>query len=96
VARRIALNSQCWVERSEWLTSCPRRGSAVLMKTTAWRREDMQVYMFLLYLEYARLASPDRDTGKMVSIDRAIRFFSPTCCPQRKRLRKRLRWCLRC
>jgi hypothetical protein len=27
----------------------------------------MQVYMFLLYLEYARLASPDRDTGKMVS-----------------------------
>lgn len=32
----------------------------------AWRREDMQSYMFLLYLEYARLVSPDRDNGKMV------------------------------
>lgn len=27
----------------------------------------MQSYMFLLYLEYARLVSPDRDNGKMVS-----------------------------
>ena len=26
----------------------------------------MQSYMFLLYLEYARLVSPDRDNGKMV------------------------------
>lgn len=31
----------------------------------AWRREDMQAYMFRLYLEFARLVSPDRDTGKM-------------------------------
>ncbi|ODN80875.1 beta-1,2-xylosyltransferase 1 [Cryptococcus amylolentus CBS 6039] len=46
VARRIALNGQCWVERT-------------------WRREDLQAYMFRLYLEYARLVSPDRDTGKM-------------------------------
>ncbi|ORY32933.1 hypothetical protein BCR39DRAFT_522439 [Naematelia encephala] len=46
VARRIALNSQCWVERT-------------------WRREDLQTYMFRLYLEYARLVSPDRDNGKM-------------------------------
>jgi beta-1,2-xylosyltransferase len=72
VARRIALNSQCWVERSEWFTWHQCGGSVVLMKITAWRREDMQVYMFLLYLEYARLASPDRDTGKMVSIDSTI------------------------
>ncbi|WWD17085.1 beta-1,2-xylosyltransferase 1 [Kwoniella shandongensis] len=46
VARRIALNGQCWVERT-------------------WRREDLQIYMFRLYLEYARLVSPDRDNGKM-------------------------------
>ncbi|OWZ65552.1 beta-1,2-xylosyltransferase 1 [Cryptococcus neoformans] len=46
VARRIALNGQCWVERT-------------------WRREDLQAYMFRLYLEYARLTSPDRDNGKM-------------------------------
>ncbi|KAK4688087.1 beta-1,2-xylosyltransferase, partial [Tremellales sp. Uapishka_1] len=46
VARRIALNGQCWVEKT-------------------WRREDLQVYMFMLYLEYARLISPDRDNGKM-------------------------------
>ncbi|OCF60907.1 beta-1,2-xylosyltransferase 1 [Kwoniella mangroviensis CBS 10435] len=46
VARRIALNGQCWVERT-------------------WRREDLQAYMFRLYLEYARLVSPDRDNGKM-------------------------------
>lgn len=46
VARRIASNGQCWVERT-------------------WRREDMQAYMFRMYLEYARLMSPDRDTGKM-------------------------------
>lgn len=26
----------------------------------------MQSYMFLLYIEYARLVSPDRDNGKMV------------------------------
>jgi beta-1,2-xylosyltransferase len=26
----------------------------------------MQSYMFLLYLEYARLVSPDRDNGNMV------------------------------
>lgn len=25
----------------------------------------MQAYMFRMYLEYARLMSPDRDTGKM-------------------------------
>jgi hypothetical protein len=25
----------------------------------------MQAYMFRLYLEFARVASPDRDTGKM-------------------------------
>ncbi|KAL7421975.1 cryptococcal xylosyltransferase 1 [Cryptotrichosporon argae] len=46
VARRIALNGQCWVERT-------------------WRREDLQAYMFRLYLEYARMVSPDRDSGKM-------------------------------
>ncbi|WVF71389.1 beta-1,2-xylosyltransferase 1 [Kwoniella sp. CBS 6097] len=46
VARRIALNGQCWVERT-------------------WRREDLQSYMFRLYLEYARLVSLDRDNGKM-------------------------------
>ncbi|EIW70562.1 beta-1,2-xylosyltransferase 1 [Tremella mesenterica] len=46
VARRIALNGQCWVERT-------------------WRREDLEVYMFRLYLEYARLISSDRDNGKM-------------------------------
>ncbi|WVR06845.1 beta-1,2-xylosyltransferase 1 [Kwoniella sp. DSM 27419] len=46
VARRIALNGQCWVERT-------------------WRREDLQSYMFRLYLEYGRLVSPDRDNGKM-------------------------------
>ena len=33
----------------------------------AWRREDMQAYMYRLYLEYARLMSTDRDNGKMVS-----------------------------
>jgi hypothetical protein len=33
----------------------------------AWRREDLEIYMFRLYLEYARLMSPDRDNGKMVS-----------------------------
>nr|ODN93002.1 beta-1,2-xylosyltransferase 1 [Cryptococcus depauperatus CBS 7855] len=46
VARRIALNGQCWVKRT-------------------WRREDLQAYMFRLYLEYTRLISPDRDNGKM-------------------------------
>ncbi|ORX35699.1 hypothetical protein BD324DRAFT_631296 [Kockovaella imperatae] len=46
VARRIALNGQCWVERT-------------------WRTADLQAYMFRLYLEYARLISPDRDNGKM-------------------------------
>lgn len=50
VARRIALNGQCWVEKT-------------------LRYEDLQVYMFRLYLEYARLTSPDRDNGKMVSCD---------------------------
>lgn len=30
-----------------------------------WRKEDLQIYMFRLYLEYARLMSPDRDNGKM-------------------------------
>lgn len=48
VARRIASNGQCWVERT-------------------WRKEDMQAYAFRLYLEYARVVHPDRDTGIMVS-----------------------------
>jgi beta-1,2-xylosyltransferase len=48
VARRIASNGQCWVERT-------------------WRKEDMQAYSFRLYLEYARLVHPDRDSGAMVS-----------------------------
>ncbi|KAJ9094050.1 hypothetical protein QFC21_006151 [Naganishia friedmannii] len=47
VARRIASNGQCWVEKT-------------------WRREDLQTYMFRLYLEFARVMSPDRDNGKMV------------------------------
>ncbi|BEI82977.1 hypothetical protein CcaverHIS002_0308450 [Cutaneotrichosporon cavernicola] len=46
VARRIARNGQCWVERT-------------------LRREDLEVYMFRLYLEWARLVSDDRDNGKM-------------------------------
>lgn len=46
VARRIALNGQCWAEKT-------------------LRYEDLQVYMFRMYLEYARLTSPDRDNGKM-------------------------------
>lgn len=46
VARRIASNGQCWVEKT-------------------WRREDLQTYMFRLYLEFARVMSPDRDNGKM-------------------------------
>ncbi|KAI5453780.1 cryptococcal xylosyltransferase 1 [Naganishia albida] len=46
VARRIASNGQCWVEKT-------------------WRREDLQAYMFRLYLEFARVMSPDRDNGKM-------------------------------
>lgn len=33
--------------------------------TAAWRKEDLQIYMFRLYLEYGRLMSPDRDNGKM-------------------------------
>jgi beta-1,2-xylosyltransferase len=61
VARRIALNGQCWVERSNHhlLVMCNA-------DKTAWRRDDLQAYMFRLYLEYARLISPDRDNGKMV------------------------------
>lgn len=46
VARRIASNGQCWVERT-------------------WRKEDMQAYSFRLYLEYARMVHPDRDSGAM-------------------------------
>ncbi|WOO80670.1 Beta-1,2-xylosyltransferase 1 [Vanrija pseudolonga] len=46
VARRIALNGQCWVERT-------------------WRRQDLQAYMFRLFLEYGRLIHPDRDSGVM-------------------------------
>ena len=34
----------------------------------AWRREDLQSYMFRLYLEFARVMSPDRDNGKMASL----------------------------
>ncbi|KLT40707.1 Cap3p [Cutaneotrichosporon oleaginosum] len=49
VARRIARNGQCWVERT-------------------WRSEDLEVYMFRLYLEWARVVSDDRDNGKMVSL----------------------------
>jgi beta-1,2-xylosyltransferase len=65
VARRIASNGQCWVERSEWYPSCVSSNSSDY--SSAWRREDLQSYMFRLYLEYARLISPDRDNGKMVS-----------------------------
>lgn len=57
VARRIARNGQCWAKKSERL---------VAPLTLAWRTEDQQIYMYRLYLEYARLMSPDRDTGKMV------------------------------
>lgn len=39
-----------------------------LPNLTAWRREDMQAYMFRMYLEFARVVSPDRDNGKMVRV----------------------------
>lgn len=29
---------------------------------THWRKEDLTAYVFRLYLEYARLASPDRSS----------------------------------
>jgi beta-1,2-xylosyltransferase len=38
------------------------------MIISAWRREDLQTYMFRLYLEFARVMSADRDNGKMVSV----------------------------
>lgn len=47
MARRIASNGQCWVERT-------------------WRKEDMQVYAFRLYLEWMRLISDERNSGAMV------------------------------
>lgn len=64
VARRIALNGQCWVEKSKSQQRSFRRNDANI---SAWRREDLQAYMFRLYLEFARLISPDRDNGAMVS-----------------------------
>lgn len=66
VARRIASNGQCWVERSEFRSPLPSPvPSLPLTLCVAWRREDLQTYMFRLYLEYARLMSADRDSGKM-------------------------------
>lgn len=64
VARRIALNGQCWVERSMFQSQLQRKQADI----PAWRRDDLQAYMFRLYLEYARLISPDRDNGKMVRL----------------------------
>lgn len=40
-----------------------RNGQCWVART--WRREDVEVYMFRLYLEWARLVSDDRDNGKM-------------------------------
>lgn len=68
VARRIALNGQCWVERSESIFIKERGELGANSRLLAWRREDLQAYMFRLYLEYARLTSPDRDNGKMVGL----------------------------
>lgn len=68
VARRIASNGQCWVEKSECRGIALSLTWAHVMIISAWRREDLQTYMFRLYLEFARVMSADRDNGKMVSV----------------------------
>lgn len=64
------MNGQCWVERSEQHHILIF--ASLLMARIAWRREDLQSYMFRLYLEYARLVSPDRDNGGMVRVTRLL------------------------
>lgn len=88
VARRIASNGQCWAEtmwRAEdhivYGAASIRPLLPPLANSLSANPRTLVPAAYRLYLEFARLVSPDRDTGEMVRLSEPKRY-SP-CGPSK-------------